>query len=314
MQIEQLKYIVSISEYQSFSKAGQALHISQSAISQSVTKLENELGMMIFDRTPAGVKPTEEGKQIIKLAAEALHKIAELHNHANQYSHSNQKHITIGIVSGIHLPFLPKVFTQLRKEFPHLHINFTEKRSVEIMEDILNKKIDIGILAIYEDTLKYQNLITYSKWQRAHMFVFVNKNSPLSSYSALTPKDLKGQTFVMFNGEYMMWFYSKFESHFGPFNLLLTSKNSEIISESIRSGLAIAIEIENEVLTNPYIKTGEIIAIPLKEALSENTFLGLGRLKNQSLSIETKKAIQYLEKELQHFSLHQKHVQKTTSR
>ncbi|MFJ7726801.1 LysR family transcriptional regulator [Neobacillus sp. NPDC097160] len=314
MQIEQLKYIVSVSEYQSFSKAGQVLHISQSAISQSVTKLENELGIMIFDRTHSGVKPTEEGKQIIKIAVEALHKIAELQECANQYSHSTQKHITIGIVSGIHLPFLPKVFTQLKKEFPHLQINFTEKRSVEIMEDILNKKIDIGILAIYEETLKYQNLITYSKWHKAHMYVFVNKNSPLASHSTLTPEDLKDETFVMFNGEYMMWFYSKFESRYGPFNLLLTSKNSEIISESIRSGLAIAIEIENEVLTNPYIKSGEIIAIPLFETLSENSGLGLGKLKNQSLSIETKKAIQYMEKELQHFFSYKKHVQTTTSR
>jgi LysR family transcriptional regulator, transcription activator of glutamate synthase operon len=297
VQLEQLEYIVSISEHSSFSKAGQALHISQSAISQSITKLEIELGVRIFERSHTGVKPTKEGKQLIRTAYEALQKINEIKEQANLYKHSKQKHLNIGIVSGLHLPFLPKVLSQIKQEFPYLQITFSEKRSIDILDGILNKEIDIGIVAIYNETLKYQSLVSFRKWNEVQMFVFVNKASPFASYDYLTPEDLKDQTFVMYNGEYMMWFFSKMESLYGPFNLLFTSNNSETVSETIRNGLAIAIEIEYEVITNPYIKTGEIVAIPLKEVLTENNFLGLGKLKNNSLPLEAKKSVQYLEKE-----------------
>ena len=107
MRIEQLEYIVSVAETRSFSKTAQDLHISQSAISQSVLKLEEELGVKIFERSSLGVKPTAEGKVLITDASNVLIKLKKLQDNASAFRKSGQNELKIGLVTGLHLPFLP---------------------------------------------------------------------------------------------------------------------------------------------------------------------------------------------------------------
>ncbi|KKK36392.1 hypothetical protein WQ57_19625 [Mesobacillus campisalis] len=300
MQIEQLEYMVTIAEHHSFSKAGKALHISQSAISQSITKLENELGVIIFERSHAGVKPTEAGKKLIELASEAIDKIREINVQAEKYKIFHKNQLNIGLVTGLHLPFLPKVLSHLRQEFPNYEIIFIEKPSKELVRGIERQEVDIAIIAIYEETIKNPN-ISFKKWYKGQMFVLVPRDSHLANHEYVTPKDLIEYTFVMFKGEFMEWFFSNFSEKYGPFKLLYQSKNSESISEAVRNGLAIAIEIQDEVLTNPYIRAGEIIAIPLKEEISKNSFVGSCRLIKKKTSSFEQKVVELLEREMNLF-------------
>jgi len=75
MNLEQLEYIVEIAKTRSFSAAASQLHMTQSAISQSVRKLEQELGMTVFERSRQGAVPTEEGKTFIEQAIEILRRV-----------------------------------------------------------------------------------------------------------------------------------------------------------------------------------------------------------------------------------------------
>lgn len=151
---------------------------------------------------------------------------------------------------------------------------------------------------IYEKTLKYKNLISFNKVTNIKLFVLVDQYSSLAHCISLTPEDLSDQTFVMFNGEYMNWFFDVFNQKYGPYKLLFTSNNNENISEAVRNGLAIAIETESEVRSNPFIKNGEIIAIPLIENVNTKNFLGLVTLKNRTYSKEHQKSMNYIEQEL----------------
>ncbi|MFS0574308.1 LysR family transcriptional regulator [Sporosarcina sp. 179-K 3D1 HS] len=295
MRIEQLEYIVSVAETHSFSKTAQLLHVSQPAISQSILKLEMELGVDIFERTPQGVSPTSEGKVLIQNAADVLLQLKLLKENAQKFRSSDQNELKIGLVTGLHLPFLPTILSQLRMEFPYQRITFKEIASIEIVESIIKKELDIGILAIYENTLKHQNIINFQNLYEVSFFIFVNKDSPLASYDFITPQQLKNYTFVMYNGEFMNWFFDKFNDQFGPFEILLRTNNNETISETVRNGLAITIETEAELLNNRYIKTGELIPIPLIDHIPNKSYLGLAKTKNRALSTETKTFIKSLE-------------------
>lgn len=299
MRIEQLEYIVSVAETQSFSKTAQILHISQSAISQSVLKLEEELGVKIFVRSPSGVKPTVEGIILIEDASNVLMKLKKLQENARLFSKSGQNELNIGLVTGLHLPFLPKILAQIKKEYPYQLITFQELSSIEIIKKIINKELDIGIVVVYENTINYQDAIVFHNFHEIKFFVFVEKHSPLATFSSITPHDLLEQTFVMYNGEYMNWFFDRFNIEYGPFETLFTSSNNETIRETVRKGLAITIETEAELLNNPYIKNGELIAIPLLENIQDKSFLGLARAKNKSNSIETTTFVKMLESHLQ---------------
>lgn len=78
MKIEQLEYITEVAKSGSLSLAARKLYITQSAISQSITSLEAELGVKIFRRSRIGTTPTDTGKKIIKKALETLEKLDEL--------------------------------------------------------------------------------------------------------------------------------------------------------------------------------------------------------------------------------------------
>src|SRR5690625_443661 len=78
MNFEQLKYIVEVAKAGSISGASKKLFITQSAISQSITKMEAELGVEIFNRSRNGDVPTDIGNTIIKKALETLAKMEEI--------------------------------------------------------------------------------------------------------------------------------------------------------------------------------------------------------------------------------------------
>ena len=80
MNIDQLQYIIEVSEQGTIAKAAEKLHVSHSAISQAITSLESELDITIFNRSRSGSKCTAEGKAVIKLSLEIMNKLKELKN------------------------------------------------------------------------------------------------------------------------------------------------------------------------------------------------------------------------------------------
>ncbi|HLR92550.1 MAG TPA: LysR family transcriptional regulator [Atopostipes sp.] len=296
MQMEQLKYIVTISTNNSISESAKVLHVSQSALSQSVAKLEEELGVKVFHRSRFGTIPTKEGEIIITLAKDALDKLSDIKNAANQYKNRADQEMKVGLVSGLYLPFLPMIISQLQSEFLKLNFKLIEKGSREIIQAVHEKVIDVGILAVYEDTLKNKANIHLEKLYDERMYVFVNNRSPLTSYRILEPLQLINESFILYNGEFMNWYFEKIVAKYGKAKILFRTNNAETIRESVRKGLGITIETKTELLNNPYIKTKEIIAIPLKVNEPVKYHIGVAMLKETVKSMENKRLIELLRK------------------
>ncbi|MDN3243604.1 LysR family transcriptional regulator [Glycomyces tritici] len=72
MELRQLRYLTAIAEHGNLGRAAKALYVSQPALSYALKRLETELGLRIFDRTPAGVVPTDAGREVLDAAAEAV--------------------------------------------------------------------------------------------------------------------------------------------------------------------------------------------------------------------------------------------------
>ncbi|RRR99785.1 LysR family transcriptional regulator [Glycomyces terrestris] len=72
MELRQLRYLAAIAEHRNLGRAARALYVSQPALSYALKRLETELGVRLFDRTPAGVEPTAAGADVLRAAAEAL--------------------------------------------------------------------------------------------------------------------------------------------------------------------------------------------------------------------------------------------------
>lgn len=116
MNIEQLKYVVEVAKMKSFSKAASNLFITQSALSQSIARLETQLNIELFKRTRTGAIPTTIGKTIIQKATEALSKMKEI----EEISSGNliEGNLRIASIPGSSL-FFPHLLASYKQTYPN---------------------------------------------------------------------------------------------------------------------------------------------------------------------------------------------------
>ncbi len=178
MNFQQLEYMVAIDQHKHFAKAANACHVTQATLSAMVKKLEQELNVILFDRSKHPVKTTEEGLVIIEQAKKILF-------HRNQMLDLNIKEpdtlsgkISLGIIPTVANSLLPIVLPSLLKKFPQLHLDIIEITTEELIQQLLSGKIDMGIMAtpldnkqLEENILYYETMMIYGISDKERKYV-----------------------------------------------------------------------------------------------------------------------------------------------
>ncbi|MEH7378638.1 LysR family transcriptional regulator [Neobacillus drentensis] len=297
MHIEQLEYIVKVAETGSISLAAEKLHVSQSGISQSITRLEGELGVKLFKRhRRLGAVPTNAGKTLIKKAYEVLVRLQEFKEEAQSFNTVTSGNLKLSSIPGFML-FLLEPLSSFKNAFPNVNIEISEKSTQHIIEHVENNQIDIGLITIYEDLIKKREDLIFEVILEGKMKVYVSKSSPLVSQKFITPEQLVTQNVILYNGDYVKRFANDLISKFGPMNILFTSDNTEVIKKAILEGLGISFGPDFSHKNDPYVLSGEIVPIEIINYEQEKIGVGWVRSENNHFSINTKKF-------LEHFNFH----------
>lgn len=270
MNLDQLKYVQTVAKHLSFSKASEELYISQSAISQSISRLEKELNLDFFHRSTKQVTITKNGEIALKLIEEILTSSNKLVNFKKNIREINE--INLAVVKGLFLPFMLQL---LKNKIEKTKVLFSEDDSISIIENIQAGLIDIGIVPIYEENEHILNSLRVSPIIDISYYVFVSKNSKLASYKNLTLKDIETEQIILFDGSFLKWvFHSTFPLN-ARLNVLFKSSNQEFIREFISRNQGITIDTIAEVIVNPHVEKGDIIAIPIDFGIKVNSYLGI---------------------------------------
>lgn len=145
MNIEILQYFIDIADLKSISKVSLKSHISQSALSQMIQKLEDNLGYTVFVRSNKGVELTEMGKVVYEYAMNIL----QTHNKMLSELASLEKNkIKIIINSTWALSFysLPSLILEAKRKYPYIDFEIQSSRSEDIVKNVENGLVDIGII------------------------------------------------------------------------------------------------------------------------------------------------------------------------
>ncbi len=158
MHIKQMKFILQIAEDGSFTKAAKKLNISQPYLSQYISKVEQQMGVHLFDRTMTPIQLTHIGELICDKAKKMIKINEDMSLELDYFKGIRSRKIDIG-VSQASASLIPKIFPAFYKKFPNIEIKINECRVVKEMESlILNGQLDIGIFPLFEteDNLDYQ--------------------------------------------------------------------------------------------------------------------------------------------------------------
>lgn len=283
MSIEQLKYIVSVAKYRSFSLAAEHLFISQSAISQSIIRLENELNIQLFDRSKTTILPTKDGEILINQATKILYELEYFELLRDQSLKKNKQLIRIGVLKGIYLPFIAELIKNTKAY--EWELVYLEADSIELAKLLEKKQLDVAILALYPETLSYLHNTSYMHSIIIDLYLFVSKLSPLHIKKSITADELHDETLINYDGPFTKWLLQQIQKKHGPLNILYETKSIELLRQSVRNNDALSIETGADILHNESINNKDIFAIPFENETMPKQYLGVAYLKQTGYSL-----------------------------
>ncbi|MBS1528641.1 MAG: LysR family transcriptional regulator [Bacteroidetes bacterium] len=180
MTITQLEYIVAVDTYRSFVMAADKCSVTQPTLSMQVQKLEETLGVKIFDRSKQPVVPTEIGIEIIAQARVLLAESEKIHEIITDREKEPSGELKIGIISTVASYILPKLISGFVQKYPSVRLIVQEMAATEIIQQLKLGTLDCGIMStpLYEPLLTeipvfYENFVVYSS---KHSKLFKKKN------------------------------------------------------------------------------------------------------------------------------------------
>lgn len=186
MTLTQLEYIVALDTHRHFAQASEACFVTQPTLSMQVQKLEDALGVKIFDRTKQPVIPTEIGVSIIAQARVVLREANRVQQLIDDQKGSMTGEVRVGIIPTLAPYLLPQLFRQMREKYPQLNLIVKETITEEIIHELKSNKLDCGLVvtplhdaAIKEDILFYEEL-----------FVYVSRNNALYNKKYVLANDI----------------------------------------------------------------------------------------------------------------------------
>lgn len=268
MNINQLKYVLEIANSSSIREASTRLFVSQPALSASIRELEEEIGILIFERTNKGINLTEDGRDFVEYAKKAVGQFEVLEE--RYLSKDSDKEIFS--VSTQHYNFAIKAFTSvIEKINPEKYVfSIHETKTKEVLDDVKNLKSEVGIVSFSgsNETVMRKLLkdfgLEFTPLMQRETYVYVWKNHKFAGKKEISIEDMRPYPCVTFDQSSDSNFYLP-EEAMADYTFEKTIKSSdrattmEIISElggfSIGSGM---LSKEDAILQG-------LVAIKLKE-------------------------------------------------
>lgn len=160
MNLRDLEYFAAVAEHRHFGRAADACHVSQPTLSMQIKKLEAQLGVELFERTPRGVTLTAAGERILDRARHVLRETDTIVDIAREMSDPAAGSLRVGLFPTLAPYLLPHVVPEVVRRFPDLELLLTEAKTEEVLERLGRGDLDAGVLAlpIDDDALEHEVL------------------------------------------------------------------------------------------------------------------------------------------------------------
>lgn len=169
MNIQQLEYIVAVDNCRHFLKAAEKCFVTQATLSMMIKKLEEELGVKIFDRSHQPVIPTETGNKIIAQAKIIIQENNRMKEIVKEEQGQLSGELKIGIIPTLAPYLLPLFIQSFLKKYPSVRLKISELTTSNIIQKLEHRDLDVGLLStplnlnfLREETLFYEPLIVYT--------------------------------------------------------------------------------------------------------------------------------------------------------
>lgn len=174
MTLVQLEYIVALDNYRHFALAAEKCFVTQPTLSMQIQKLEDTLGVLIFDRSRHPIQPTPIGKKILQQARTILAEAKKVPEIIDEENNEIKGDVKLGVIPTLAPYIVPLFVSTFVEKFPLVNLQITESTTESLVEKIMKDQIDIGIMVtplkennIREVPLFYEEFSAYVSHRHA---------------------------------------------------------------------------------------------------------------------------------------------------
>lgn len=239
MEIRHLEYFMEVARYCSFTKAAQTLYISQPAISKAIKSIEDELGIVLFDRSGKRVVLTDAGKILNQQAQNIVKSFRSLSSEIDDLMNLEKGIIRIGLPPMIGANFFPKVIVQFHERYPNITIKLVELGAKKVETEVANGNLDMGVavLPIDEEIFHTFQIVKDS------LRLIVHPTHPFAARETVALSELATEDFVYFHEDFTLHdriLEECLKLGFEP-NILSKSSQWDFIVEMVAFNLGVAL-------------------------------------------------------------------------
>jgi len=196
MEIQKLRGFYWAVQCHSLSDAAEKIHVTQSAISQQVRSLEEELGVKLYERAGRGIQPTPEGERLARYARQVLNTLDDLESEFAELSARPHGTIRIASFRGIATYQLPWIIKRFRRKHPEVKLSVASKTyDSEILAAVASGEVEVGITSSWNEftEVEYFEILSYD------MFVCTPLNHPwVEERRRLALNEIAEQTLILY--------------------------------------------------------------------------------------------------------------------
>lgn len=242
MNLNQIQYVIKLAETKNYTKAAEQLYITQPTLSQQIKKLEDELGVTLFNRKKKQeVTLTQAGTDFLFHAIKIQVEITKLKVALGTHKTDYEGKLHIGLVSAFGHGSIYHRIMQYCETSPNIKVDFFIDNSPNLIRKMINGDIDvIFITTNFQDRFIAEDIALASIYS-SNIAVAINKNHSLANLKTITPEDLHYQKVLMISNQSSV--YNQIIDSFAEANskpiIIGESSQEDVIKEVADSGMAV---------------------------------------------------------------------------
>ena len=240
MTLQELRYFCVTAEVLHYTRASRLLYISQPSLSYAINKLEQELGVPLFEKNGKRVSLTKYGEEFLPYAKRALAELSEGTEHLREMKVPSSGEISMGYLYSVSFSALPDFVNRFYRHQGNEQtaFRFRQGKAGELIEQLLNGRLDF-LIAERPDMASIDCIPVY----RQELYLIVPATHRLADADSVTLADIEGERFISLNHETLS--YHKLEKEFKRFefepNTIIEADEYSSIAASVSTGAGVAI-------------------------------------------------------------------------
>jgi Transcriptional regulator len=263
MRIEQLEYLTEITRLGSMRRAGEVLHMSQPALSQSIGNLERELGVTLLERHRTGTRISSGGRELLPWITDVLDAVYRLRAAADAQARTRSM-LRIGTVNAATVPLVAPAMREFHTAHPQTQVELVATQQADIYEALRGGGLDLGLINVMDgDDLPPD--VAAVELLRGRAVVCCRTDSPLAGLAEVPLDRMFGEPFIAMRHGYLMHRLIHRLTGGRPPAFAYSVDGAEMGKVMVAEGLGVTLLPDYSVTADPLERSGLITYRPLAD-------------------------------------------------